>query len=158
MNTTVIPCLSGMDALSARMSIRYGNLLRDVTARLQSREGKLWRPLMPFILVVLSLTTREPSKVLARNGAGNSAQRRRSWGCFTSSLCRSWFPAGLLHAKRSRTCWATCRMRASTPNAAPSPRRPYLKTSKQYSRQNTLSSKSSSTSTSSSPSATILPG
>ncbi|PIL33891.1 hypothetical protein GSI_03597 [Ganoderma sinense ZZ0214-1] len=66
LNTTVIPCLSGMDELSARMSVRYGNLLRDVTARLPSREGKVWRPLMPFVLVVLSLITREPSKGLVR--------------------------------------------------------------------------------------------
>ena len=65
-NTTVIPCLSTMDALSARMSIRYGNLLRDITARLSSREWKTWRPLMPFILVVLSLITKEPSRGLVR--------------------------------------------------------------------------------------------
>ena len=83
-NTTVIPCLSNMDALSARMSVRYGNLLRDVTARLPSREWRLWRPLMPFILVVLSLITREPSKgvvrkvllAMPRSGSQSSARSR----------------------------------------------------------------------------------
>lgn len=62
LNTTVIPCLSGMEALSARMSIRYGQLLRDVTDKLASREWKIWRPVMPLVLVVLSLITKEPKK------------------------------------------------------------------------------------------------
>ncbi|KAI0737579.1 hypothetical protein C8Q80DRAFT_1276333 [Daedaleopsis nitida] len=62
LNTTVIPYLSEMDALSARMSIRYGELLRDVTDKFDCREWKVWRPIMPFVLVVLSLITNEPKK------------------------------------------------------------------------------------------------
>ncbi|RPD73747.1 hypothetical protein L226DRAFT_96782 [Lentinus tigrinus ALCF2SS1-7] len=62
LNTTIIPCLSEMDALSARMSVRYADLLRDVTSKLVTNEWKTWRPIMPFVLTILSLITCEPRK------------------------------------------------------------------------------------------------
>ncbi|TBU26503.1 hypothetical protein BD311DRAFT_446354 [Dichomitus squalens] len=82
--TAIIPCLAGMDALSARMSVRYGNLVRDVTAGLPRGEWRAWRPLMPFVLTVFSLITRDPSKgvvkkvlqVMPRSGAQSSARTK----------------------------------------------------------------------------------
>ena len=62
LNTTVIPCLSEMDALSVRMSMRYADLLRDVIVKFPTQEWRKWRPIMPFVLTVLSLITCEPRK------------------------------------------------------------------------------------------------
>ncbi len=66
LNTTVVQCLSEMHSLSARMSMRYVDLLRDVTSKLPTHEWRVWRPVMPFILSVLSLVTCEPRKGAVR--------------------------------------------------------------------------------------------
>ncbi|KAI0697747.1 hypothetical protein C8T65DRAFT_832415 [Cerioporus squamosus] len=66
LNTTIVQCLSEMHALSARMSMRYSDLLRDVTTKLSTHEWKVWRPVMPFVLSVLSLITCEPRKGAVR--------------------------------------------------------------------------------------------
>ena len=66
LNTTLVPCLSGMDALSTAMSARYGGLVRDVTERLPNDEWQTWRPVMRFVLIVLSLLTHEPRRGMVR--------------------------------------------------------------------------------------------
>ncbi|KAI9059215.1 hypothetical protein FKP32DRAFT_1531505, partial [Trametes sanguinea] len=56
----VVPCLSSMDALSERMSVQYGDLILSVSEKLKRAGSAAWRPVMPFILVVLSLIVKEP--------------------------------------------------------------------------------------------------
>ncbi|KAI0633826.1 hypothetical protein C8Q77DRAFT_816347 [Trametes polyzona] len=60
LTSTVVPCLSGMNALSERMSVQYGELLMGIVARLKRASWAAWRPAMPFVLVVLSLIVKEP--------------------------------------------------------------------------------------------------
>ncbi|CDO70199.1 hypothetical protein BN946_scf184905.g11 [Trametes cinnabarina] len=60
LSRAVVPCLSGMDALSERMSVQYGELVLSVSERLRRVDSAAWRPVMPFVLVVLSLIVKEP--------------------------------------------------------------------------------------------------
>ncbi|KAI0656650.1 hypothetical protein C8Q70DRAFT_1056554 [Cubamyces menziesii] len=60
LNSAVVPCLSGMDALTERMSVQYGELLLSMAEKLKRAEWAAWRPVMPFVLVVLSLIVKEP--------------------------------------------------------------------------------------------------
>ncbi|OSC99417.1 hypothetical protein PYCCODRAFT_1346774, partial [Trametes coccinea BRFM310] len=60
LSRAVIPCLSSMDALSERMSIQYGDLILSISEKLKRAGLAAWRPVMPFILVVLSLIVKEP--------------------------------------------------------------------------------------------------
>lgn len=60
LTSTVVPCLSGVNALSERMSVQYGDLLVAIVEKLKKSDWALWRPTMPFILVVLSLIVKDP--------------------------------------------------------------------------------------------------
>ncbi|KAL1945632.1 hypothetical protein VTO73DRAFT_1634 [Trametes versicolor] len=60
LTSTVVPCLSGVNALSERMSVQYGDLLVSIVEKLKKSDWALWRPIMPFILVVLSLIVKDP--------------------------------------------------------------------------------------------------
>ncbi|KAH9931186.1 uncharacterized protein BXZ73DRAFT_2438, partial [Epithele typhae] len=67
LNTTLLPCLMDMSpALSDTMSARYGALVRELTEKLPSGEWSSWRPVLPFVLVVLSMMTSEPGKGTVR--------------------------------------------------------------------------------------------
>ncbi|KAI0373473.1 hypothetical protein BV20DRAFT_977605 [Pilatotrama ljubarskyi] len=61
LTSTIVPFLSGMDALSGRMSVQYVNLLLTITTKLKRADWATWRPTMTFALVVLSLIVKEPT-------------------------------------------------------------------------------------------------
>ncbi|KAI0326586.1 hypothetical protein GY45DRAFT_1373847 [Cubamyces sp. BRFM 1775] len=60
LSSAVVPCLSGMDTLTERMSVQYGELLLATVEKLKRADWAAWRPVMPFVLVVLSLIVKEP--------------------------------------------------------------------------------------------------
>ncbi|KAH9894874.1 hypothetical protein C8Q73DRAFT_475239 [Cubamyces lactineus] len=60
LSSAVVPCLSGMDSLTERMSVQYGELLLSTVEKLKRADWAAWRPAMPFVLVVLSLIVKEP--------------------------------------------------------------------------------------------------
>lgn len=60
LTSTVVPCLSGVNALSERMSVQYGELLVAIVEKYKRADWATWRPAMPFVLVVLSLIVKDP--------------------------------------------------------------------------------------------------